>query len=93
MTNHIILCVHYTEFHSNILYNRANILIDHYHNSKACEFGFAYQVPEVKSGRTLITALILARNLGYFPPKNVNGQLSVKSDVYSYGVVSRNHCF
>ena len=66
----------------------ANILIDHYYNGKVCDFGFAYQVPEVKEGRTLITAPILARSLGYFPPEMVGGQFSIKSDVYSYGVVS-----
>ena len=36
----------------------------------------------------VVTAPIVARSEGYFPPELLSGEFSVKSDVYSYGVVS-----
>ena len=67
---------------------RPNILLDHYFNAKLGDFGFAYEVPEVKQGRTMVTAPSFARTEGYYAPELVHGQVSAKCDVYSYGVVS-----
>ena len=38
-------------------------------------------------GKTFLTARSFARTEGYYPPEIVRGQISPKSDVYSYGVV------
>ena len=68
---------------------RANILLDRHYNAKLGDFGFARQLPKVTEGRTLVTAPIFAKSLGYFPPElQEMTKHSPKSDMYSYGVVS-----
>ena len=67
----------------------ANILLDKHYNAKLGDFGFARQLACIADGRTLMTAPVFAKSLGYFPPElhDLNKN-SPKSDVYSYGVVS-----
>ena len=67
----------------------ANILLGKHHNAKLGDFGFARQLASISDGRTLMTAPVFAKSLGYFPPElhDLNKN-SPKSDVYSYGVVS-----
>lgn len=72
------------------LFYRANILLDNHLNAKLGDFGFAYQIPELKMGRTVITAPTFARTEGYYAPEVAHGQISPKADVYSYGVVSKH---
>lgn len=56
--------------------------------AKLGDFGFAMDMPEHRSGQTLVSAPLIARSDGYFAPELINGKISAKSDVYSFGVVS-----
>ena len=47
----------------------ANTLIDKSYNGKLGDFGFATELPEVHHGRTLVTAQVFAKTLGYLPPE------------------------
>lgn len=56
---------------------------------KIGDFGFALELPTLHNdGRSLFTAKTFARSEGYFPSELTSGKYSLKSDVYSYGVVS-----
>ena len=65
-----------------------NILLDAHFNAKLCDFGLSVDLPQMKEGRTVVTAPMIARTEGYFPPELPNGLFSPKSDMYSFGVVS-----
>ena len=64
-----------------------NILLDTTFKAKLGDFGFALDIPENHSGRTLVSAPLIARTEGYFAPELIGGKISSKSDVYSFGVV------
>ena len=66
----------------------SNILLDGHFIAKLGDFGFCIDLPETSEGRTFVTAPLLARTQGYYAPEICNGKISLKSDVYSYGVVS-----
>ena len=68
--------------------SRANILLDQHLTAKLGDFGFTREFPQVIGGRTMITAPVVAKSLGYCPPEMDTCHLSPKSDVFSYGVVS-----
>ena len=68
-----------------------NILLDKHYVAKLSDFGFAIDLPKVEEGKTLVTAPLIARSEGYFPPELMNGKFSPKSDVFSYGVVRCMH--
>ena len=72
----------------SVLSCRANILITQSFNAKLADFGFAREMPTRTKGRTMVTASIIAKSDGYFPPELHSGCYSAKSDVFSYGVVS-----
>lgn len=55
---------------------RQNILIDSNNNGVVGDFGFALELPQTVSGRTLITAPLIARTEGYFAPEITSGKLS-----------------
>ena len=55
--------------------------------AKIGDFGFT-QEGKIVEGRTMVTALSLAKSLGYCAPEKDTGRHSPKSDMYSYGVVS-----
>ena len=44
-------------------------------------------LPAHHSGRTLVSAPLVARSDGYFAPELIGRKISPKSDVYSFGVV------
>ncbi len=60
---------------------RANNLIVRQYNGKLGDFGFALQLPEV---RTYVTTATFAHTEGY--PELHHGQLSPKRGVHSYGL-------
>lgn len=70
----------------------ANILLDKHMSAKLGDFGFSYEIPQHKLGRTFVTAPSLGRTEGYYAPEVAHGQISPKADVYSYGVVTLE-CF
>ena len=51
------------------------MLLDKNFNGIVGDFGFAMEMPESVSGRTLITAPLIARTEGYFPPELLSGCL------------------
>lgn len=62
--------------------------MDEYYSAKISDFGFAIDLPQIKENKKMVTAPVIARTEGYFPPELTTGKFSDKSDVYSYGVVS-----
>ncbi len=85
------LCKFYVTYLYIMLLCRANILIDKNYNGKVGDFGFCLEIPQVDRGRTHVTAPMFARTEGYYAPELTHGELSTKSDVYSYGVVSLHY--
>ena len=80
-TNLVCTCIHLFSL---------NILLDACLTAKLGDFGFAMDMPEHRSGRTLVSAplIVIPRSDGYFAPKLIGRNISPKSDVYSLGVVS-----
>ena len=55
-----------------------NILLDRNLTAKLCDFGFAMNMPEHRSGRTLVSAPLIARSDGYFGPELIGRELAQK---------------
>ena len=76
-----------------IIVNRVNILLDKHLVAKLGDFGFSQELPELVKRRTMVTAAVVAKSLGYSPPEMDSCRLSPKSDVYSYGIVSSERVY
>ena len=72
-------------------FSRHNILLDATLTPKVADFGFVTPMP-VNVGNTAIVtaagAMTLAGSRGYTAPEFTEGRHGIRSDVYSYGVVS-----
>lgn len=72
-------------------YCRHHILLDECCRVYLADFGFATAMP-IQHGSTCVVtavgAVSLAGTRGYLAPEFADGKHGVKSDVYSYGIVS-----
>ena len=69
---------------------RQNILVTTDFRAMIADFGFAIQLKKMSAAgqtRTVCTAIGIARTDGYCAPEVLVGNYSLKSDVYSYGIV------
>lgn len=80
----LVAVLHYFIYFST----RTNVLLDKDFNAVVGDFGFALELPKSNSGRTLVTAPLIAQTEGYFPPELIFGKISPLCDVYSCGMVS-----
>ena len=63
-------------------------MVDGNFNAKIGDFGFTQEMPYTVTGSvTLKTAKCIAKTLGYAAPEIDTCHHSVKTDVYSYGIV------
>ena len=85
-----VILLYHIQFYQSILYKyRSNVLVDGQFNSKLGDFGFTKEMPIALSDSiTLKTAESIAKTAGYAAPEIDICRHSVKTDVYSYGVVS-----
>ena len=75
------------------LWYSQNVLLDANLVAKLSDFGFAMQLPQQVGSTQLITAVVggtLAGTRGYLAPEYIEGKHGIKSDIYIYGVVSKN---
>ena len=64
-------------------------MVDNHFNTKIGDFGFTQEMPKMFSKTvSLKTAKCMAKTMGYNAPEVDICRHSVKTDVYSYGVVS-----
>ncbi len=70
------------------MFCRSNVLLDRHLTAKLGDFGFTQELPLSMRGHTMVTAVAVAKSLGYSPPELDTCHVSPKSDVYSYGIVS-----
>lgn len=64
-----------------------NILLDKDFTAKLGDFGFTQEIPYMVGERSMITAAMVAKSMGYCPPEMDTAHISCKSDMYCYGVV------
>ena len=72
-------------------FSRHNILLDATPTPKVTDFGFVTPMPVNVGSTAIVTAagsMTLAGSRGYTAPEFTEGRHGIKSDVYSYGVVS-----
>ena len=67
--------------------NRNNKLLDENCHAKLGDFGFCRELPKIIGGKSVVTTAVVARSAGYVAPESDGGQVSPKSDMFSYGVV------
>ncbi|XP_065887583.1 uncharacterized protein [Dysidea avara] len=65
-----------------------NILLDENLRAKLGDFGFSQEIPQLIAGRSVITVPMVSRSAGYTAPETEYAHVSVKTDMYSYGVVA-----
>lgn len=88
--------VHVVESYLFCISHSHNILLDEGCRGYLADFGFATALP-VQHGTTCVVtavgAVSLAGTRGYLAPEFSDGKHGVKSDVYSYGIVSYVHMY
>ena len=79
------------QFYSNgkPYFGRRNILLDENLRAKLGDFGFSQEISHMVAGRSVITVPMVSRSAGYTAPETDLAHVSVKTDMYSYGVVSK----
>jgi len=60
--------------------------------AKLGDFGFSQEFVNVVGDRSIITATIVAKMVGYSAPEMDMCHISPKTDTYSYGVVHKYYC-
>ena len=79
------------QYMTHFNFSRQNILLDAALTPKVADFGFVTPMPVNVGGTAIVTAagaMTLAGSRGYLAPEFTEGRHGIKSDVYSYGVVS-----
>lgn len=73
----------------NLLFTRrSNILLDIKLNARISDFGFTIQMPKSVKNTTIVSSGCLSGTNGYKAPEYGELKFSIKSDVFSFGVVS-----
>ena len=81
--------MHIVKMHYTFTISSSNILLDENYNAKVSDFGFCVQL-DTSSDKTIFTAIPgegMPGTRGYIAPECCDGKFSMKSDVYSYGIV------
>lgn len=74
-----------------ILLCSSNILISEYMHTKIVDFGLAKYMPQRPPDKTYVKVNSFCGTRGYAADEYMDGQLSPKLDVFSFGVVSVLH--
>ena len=70
------------------------MFLDKHFHAKLGDFGLAREMPKFVDGMySIVTAQYTFKSVGYSAPEQDTHQYSPKTDVYSYGIVSKSMCY